>query len=70
MADTFFSQTNCDRCGGELDTRTMSWFTQECICMTCANDEKDLRNDLPHCGKDYEGCGYIPKVENGEVKNA
>ena len=34
--DTFFSQTNCDRCGGSLASgRTMSMFNTQCICNNC-----------------------------------
>ena len=36
MADRFFTQTTCDRCGGSLkDGRIMSMFNTDCICMKC-----------------------------------
>jgi hypothetical protein len=39
--DAFFSQQNCDRCGGDLTKdRTMSAFSQEVICMDCKDKEK------------------------------
>lgn len=41
MADTFFTQKTCDRCGGSLaDGRIMSMFNTECICMTCKDKER------------------------------
>ena len=66
MPDTFFNQTDCDRCGGELKIRTMSWFTEETICMDCAKEESDIKQKLKDQGKDprsFEGCGRLPNVE-------
>jgi len=41
MADRFFTQTHCDRCGGSLSGgRTMSMFDTSCICMKCAKEER------------------------------
>lgn len=41
MADRFFTQTTCDRCGGTLaGGRTMSMFNTQCICMDCAGKER------------------------------
>ena len=62
--DTFFTKTKCDRCGELLVSRTMSWFTDETICMDCSDKEFQIRKDLPDCGSKYEGCGYIPSKEN------
>lgn len=59
-SDTFFSQTNCDRCGSKLTIRTMSWFTEETICMECKTKESAIRAKLPDNGTNWEGCGYIP----------
>ncbi|MBX3045202.1 MAG: hypothetical protein KIT33_10310 [Candidatus Kapabacteria bacterium] len=67
MKDEFFSKVNCDRCGSELKTRTMSWFTDETICMDCSSSEDNLKKCLPDNGKGYEGCGYLPTINN-EVK--
>ena len=61
--DCFFTQHYCDRCNAHLSVRTMSWFTQQTICMKCATDEKVLRNSLPNNGRELEGCGYIPKPQ-------
>ncbi len=60
--DAFFSKKDCDRCHGDLRVRILSWFTDEVICMTCADKEDELRTKLKDNGIDYEGCGYIPTV--------
>lgn len=65
MKDNFFNKKGCDRCGGNLSSRTMSWFTDETICMECSNKESEIKRKLKEQGKDsrdYEGCGYIPKI--------
>lgn len=64
-ANSFFSQTHCDRCKMELAhlTRKMSWFTDETLCASCANDEMSFRRNLRASGVDVdslEGCGYMP----------
>lgn len=47
--DKFFTQKNCDRCGGSLKNgRIMSMFNTDCICMRCAEKEKE--------DKDYENA--------------
>ena len=39
--DKFFTQKNCDRCHGSLQAgRTMSMFDEACICMACADQER------------------------------
>lgn len=39
--DKFFTQKYCDRCGKDLKGgRIMSMFNEDCICMTCCNEEK------------------------------
>jgi hypothetical protein len=62
MRDEFFTKVNCDRCGMKLDTRTMSWFTTETICMICSEKEDEIRKSLPDDDFDYEGCGFVPKI--------
>ncbi|GAB2547119.1 hypothetical protein [Gracilibacillus alcaliphilus] len=38
--DKFFTQANCDRCGGNLkDGRIMSMYNTDCICLTCKDKE-------------------------------
>lgn len=66
MGDKFFTQTNCDRCGDSLEgkARTMSWFTEECICEKCSKEEKEIKARALKKGinsSSLEGCGYIPK---------
>ena len=65
MQDNFFSQTQCDRCGGDLSIRIMSWFTNETICFNCEEKEDAIKKAMRAKGMDplkYEGCGYIPKL--------
>ena len=43
--DKFFTQKHCDRCGKSLDGgRVMSRFNTDCLCMECAEKEKDRPN--------------------------
>lgn len=42
MADRFFTQKHCDRCGGSLSGgRIMSMFNEDCICMDCQRKETE-----------------------------
>ena len=69
MTDKFFKQQRCDRCGGSLRVRTMSWFTQETICGDCGTKELKLRKELRERGQNpdlLEGCGYVPKLKPEE----
>lgn len=69
MKDTFFTQTNCDRCHAPLKGRIMSWFTDETICIEkCSKEEQELKAKLPNGGREHEGCGYIPEVTSTETK--
>jgi len=62
----FFHQKHCDRCKKEFGVaRTMSWFTEETICMPCSNKESELKSKLREAGIDdseIEGCGYVPDL--------
>ena len=61
--ERFFTQEKCDRCNSPLTSgRTMSWFTEECICMSCSLLEKNIKQQLPNGGSSYEGCGYVPEI--------
>lgn len=41
MADRFFTQKHCDRCGGGLENgRIMSMFNTDCICLACSHAER------------------------------
>jgi len=64
--EEFMAKTHCDRCGASLEnkSRTMSWFTEDCICMECSGKESEIRDLLPGHGFDLEGCGFIPKVSS------
>ena len=68
MADRFFTQTACDRCGGSLSGgRTMSMFNEQCICMECADKERkradygvarDAEANAVRCGDmNFRGIG-------------
>lgn len=70
--DTFFIQKNCDRCGRSLNGgRAMSFFTKETICRECSAEEGRIRQKIreqdgdPNADLKYEGCGVVPKVEQG-----
>lgn len=40
--DKFFTQTTCDRCGGDLKGgRIMSMYNTQCICMECKRKEQE-----------------------------
>jgi len=63
--DNFFRVKDCQRCNKELLSRTMSWFTDEVICLDCSEKEDELKKKLKAKGSDLralEGCGYIPEV--------
>lgn len=63
--DRFFDLERCERCGGDLKIRTMSWFTDQTICLKCSDKETEIKRKLREAGLNpdqYEGIGYIPKV--------
>jgi hypothetical protein len=62
-ADPFFSQQACDRCGGKLIARIMSWFTKETLCLVCADKEAEIKVALRanHVKNAMEGCGFVPQ---------
>ena len=60
--NSFFSKDKCDRCNDELKGRIMSWFTEETICLDCSKEEDIIKEKLDN-PSEYEGCGYIPEVE-------
>ena len=69
--DTFFSQERCDRCLEDLKgVRIMSWFTNQTICMECAEKEDKIKKQLRESGdtKSYEGCGFVPEVKKVVLK--
>lgn len=71
MKDEFFSKTKCDRCGGSLSIRTMSWFNDDTICLECSNKEDVLKRQMLNAGHNpdsYEGCDYIPDLTKLDKK--
>lgn len=63
MVDEFFTKNKCDRCGETLSARTMSWFTEETICMDCKAKEQEIKKAMRGNNiepLDFEGCGFIP----------
>lgn len=67
--DKFFTQKHCGRCYGTLDGgRTMSMYNEDCICMKCAEaerqraDYKDAQNaDIEEIKKgnyNFKGIGF------------
>lgn len=57
----------CERCGGQADINTTSFFNTEIICLLCENDESDLLKIMKITCKDindYNGCGYVPSYED------
>ena len=64
-SDPFFSQKTCARCPASLSVRTMSWFTEEVICMSCSDKEKVIKKALRAAGDDraQEGCGFVPTIK-------
>ena len=65
----FLTLTECEWCGGSIDSRGMSWFTFQTICADCLRKEKALRRRMKEQGIDpdqYEGCGYVPEIEGAD----
>lgn len=73
--DKFFTQENCDRCGGSLKKgRIMSMYNKDCICMECKKKERErkdydkaLKADREHVDQgvfNFKGIGY--KEEENE----
>jgi len=67
MTDRFYTTKTCDRCKKQIGmVRTMSWFTEDCICSTCHKEETNLKTELNKRGINtsaLEGCGYVPKIK-------
>ena len=72
MRDTFFSKTNCDRCGKPLNgIRIMSMYNTDCLCMDCKERERkhsDYKSavDADHAeirkgNYNFKGIGYTGK---------
>ena len=72
MADKFFTQTQCDRCGGSLEGgRITSMFNVDCICMACHKKERELPEfkqaaeaeiaEIRRGNYNFKGIGYPDK---------
>ena len=77
MQDEFFMKKKCDRCGGSLDGgRTMSRFNTDCLCMRCAEAEKNhpdydkaVEAEIAEIRKgnfNFKGIGYDGGKANGK----
>ena len=69
MQDEFFTKTVCDRCGHELSIRKQSWWNNDTICLTCSEEEMNIKNKLgANQAHELEGCGKIPTMnDKGEI---
>ncbi len=52
----------------------MSFFSNETICLECGRKEEEIRAEIRQkegTGADlkYQGCGFVPKVENEKSIN-
>ena len=81
MQDEFFTKKKCDRCGGSLDAgRTMSRFDTSCLCIRCAEAEKNhpdyqkaVEAELAGIRKgnyNFKGIGYDGGKANGKQGRA
>lgn len=53
--DRFFTQKYCSRCYGSLEGgRTMSMFNEDCICMKCAEEERQREDYKKAVDADHE----------------
>ena len=62
-ADELLRHDQCDRCGGYMSSRAMSYFTEEFICMDCLQGEHMLVAELRLLDVDIArlaSCGYLP----------
>ena len=74
--DEFLAKKKCDRCGGDLKVRIMSRFNTDCLCMKCAEEERqhpdyqkatDAELDAVRRGDmNFPGIGWPGK--NGRIK--
>lgn len=55
MADRFFTQKYCNRCGGDLSGgRIMSMYNEDCICMECKRKEEQRSDYKQALDADHE----------------
>ena len=71
--DKFFSQSNCDNCGGSLkEGRSMSMFSTQCLCIKCIDKERKDPDYKKAVEADHEqiklGNYNFPGIRSGKVK--
>lgn len=60
----FFQAVKCDRCGGSLRTRAVSFFNWDIICKECIYLEDEAKAKLAGEGIDVKAldqCGAVPE---------
>ena len=62
--DNFYKVKNCQRCNANLKVRIQSWFTDDVICLSCHDEEREIRNSFEDKGNSLEGCGFLPDKKN------
>ena len=73
VIDNFFSQKNCDKCGGSLNGgRIMSRFDESCLCIPCSDKEKHDPDYKKAVEAEYEqikrGNFNYEGIRGGKVK--
>jgi hypothetical protein len=69
MRDPFFDKTHCDKCGKELVSRKLCWFTDDVMCGDCSIAQGQYRIEMRKAGMDdleLEACGYIPVIKKDD----
>lgn len=69
----FFSQSNCDNCGGSLkEGMSMSMFSTQCLCIKCIGEEKNDKDYKKAVEADHEhirrGEYNFKGIRGGKVK--
>jgi len=57
-----FNYHLCNRCGRVIDRSTLSFFTDEIICLVCSEIELEIKERLENPGI-YEKIGFVPEVK-------
>ena len=75
--DKFFTQKNCDRCGGSLAAgRITSMYNEDCICMECKEKEAQRADykeaveadhaEIRKGNYNFKGIGFRAERSNNE----
>jgi hypothetical protein len=65
--DGILRDDRCERCSRLIAVRTVSYFTEETICLECLGRERALMARLRDRGVDpgtLASCGYLPSEED------